>query len=95
MVFLISQKPEEQRLIYQGKLLRDEEVFQDFLRDLDQEKHTLHLVYKLKRTPSAEVQERQTAPVVQFVMFRTMAHYLCVLIVNSRLTLQAPAIVKA
>lgn len=56
--------PEEQRLIYQGRLLRDEEIFQVFLRDLDKEqKHTLHLVYTLKRTPSAEAQERQTAPV--------------------------------
>ena len=42
-------------MIYQGKLLRDNEIFQDFLRDLDHEqRHTLHLVYTLKRTPSAE-----------------------------------------
>lgn len=35
--------------------MRDTEIFQDFLRDLDQEqRHTLHLVYTLKRTPSAE-----------------------------------------
>ncbi|XP_046643540.1 homocysteine-responsive endoplasmic reticulum-resident ubiquitin-like domain member 2 protein [Daphnia pulicaria] len=52
-------KPEEQRLIYQGKLLRDNEIFQDFLRDLDHEQtHTLHLVYTLKRTPSAENREQ-------------------------------------
>lgn len=35
--------------------MRDNEIFQDFLRDLDHEqRHTLHLVYTLKRTPSAE-----------------------------------------
>ncbi|KAI9564378.1 hypothetical protein GHT06_008117 [Daphnia sinensis] len=55
--------PEEQRLIYQGKLLRDNEIFQDFLRDLDHEqRHTLHLVYTLKRTPSAENRQQVDTP---------------------------------
>lgn len=62
-------QPEEQRLIYQGKLLRDDEVLQDFLRDLDKEqKHTLHLVYTLKRTPSAEAQDRQNVQSVRIIL---------------------------
>ena len=60
------QKPEEQRLIYQGKLLRDTDIFEDFLRDLDHEQtHTLHLVYTLKRTPSAENNEQTISQTVR------------------------------
>jgi len=48
-------QPEEQRLIYSGRLLCDSEILKEFLRDLDSElTHTIHLVYLLRKTNSGE-----------------------------------------
>ena len=52
---LFFQIPDEQRLIYSGKLLCDREKLEDFLRDLDSERvHTIHLVYVPKRSLSKD-----------------------------------------
>lgn len=70
MLAVYFQKPEEQRLIYQGRLVKDHEILQNFLRDLNIEnRHTLHLVYSLKRSPSAENREQANIQNVQLQVF--------------------------
>lgn len=45
----ITQKSDEQKLIYSGKLLRDSAVLKDVLRQYDgQDTHTVHLVFTPK-----------------------------------------------